>query len=427
MGAYFAQWGIYDRNYKVRDVDTSGAARQLTFINYAFGNLYQKNGGYECGIVNKAEPGASNPNAPDAGTGGDQWADYGKNFGSNESVNGKSDAWDAPLKGNFNQLKLLKAKYPNLKIIISLGGWTWSKWFSKAAATDALRKQLVSSCIDLYVKGNLPVDSGSNTGGNGVAANIFDGIDIDWEFPGGGGQPYNLVDPNDKQNYTLLLAEFRKQLDAYGSQNGKRYLLTVAIGAGTDKIEHTAPAEYSKSLDWINVMAYDFHGGWEATGPTDFQAPLYPDPNSPNYKAGGYAPYYNIDSAIKALLQAGAPASKLVVGIPFYGRGWTGVTAGPKGDGAYQKASKPAPGKYEEGIQDYRVLKSAAGTLREHPVTKQSYKFDGSTWWSYDTPTAVQIKMDYVKANNLRGAFGWELDGDGPNAELLTIMGNGLK
>jgi chitinase len=88
IGGYFAQWGIYDRNYKLKDVDTTGSASMLTFINYAFGNLYQKNGGYECGIINKAEPGATNPNAADAGTGGDAWADYQKNFGANEAVSG---------------------------------------------------------------------------------------------------------------------------------------------------------------------------------------------------------------------------------------------------------------------------------------------------------------------------------------------------
>lgn len=216
--------------------------------------------------------------------------------------NGKS----GPLKGNFNQIRQLKAKHPQLRVVISLGGWTWSKWFGRAASTDALRKQLVTSCIDVYIKGNLPFDASANAGGEGVAQGVFDGIDIDWEFPGGGGQPYNVVDPNDKKNYTLLLAEFRRQLDAIGAQTGKRYLLTVAIGAGTDKIENTEPGEYSKSLDWINIMSYDFHGGWEATGPTDFHAPLYSDPDSPNSKST-YGATYNVDGAVKALLAKGCP------------------------------------------------------------------------------------------------------------------------
>ncbi|MBM3116835.1 glycoside hydrolase family 18 protein, partial [Jeongeupia naejangsanensis] len=430
-GSYFAQWGIYGRNYQVADIGNSGAAAKLTFINYAFGNLYQKNGGYECGIINKLEPGATDPNAPDAGTGGDAWADYQKGFAGDAWG---WPAWDdprngvsGPLKGNFNQLKQLKAKYPNLKVFISLGGWTWSKWFSAAASTDALRKQLVSSCIDVYIKGNLPFDAGSNAGGPGVAAGVFDGIDIDWEFPGVIGQPYNTVSAADKQNFTLLLKEFRTQLDAIGAANNKRYALTVAIGAGKDKIEQTDPAEYTKYLDWVNVMNYDYNGGWAAQGPTDFQAHLFKDVNNPNYidpKTGqrSLVSYYNTDEAIQQLIAKGAPRSKLLVGVPYYGRGWTGVKAGPNGDGLYQTATGAAKGTYEAGIEDYKVLKNAAGTLRYHPVTKQSYKYDGSTWWSYDTPTDIQTKVDYIKSNQLGGAFSWSLDGDTPDAELTKAM-----
>lgn len=433
VGGYFTQWSIYGRNYKVRDIDVSGSAKKLTFLNYAFGNLYPKNGGYECGIVNKAEPGASDPNHPQAGTGGDSWADYQKGFTASESVNGTSDpwglAWNDPrtgksglLKGNFNQIKQLKARHPHLKVMISLGGWTWSKWFGKAASTDALRRQLVSSCIDVYIKGNLPFDASSNAGGEGVGEGVFDGIDVDWEFPGGGGQPYNIVDSGDKRNFTLLLEEFRRQLDAIGTTKGKRYLLTVAIGAGGDKIENTEPAEYSKPLDWINVMTYDYHGGWESTGPTDFASNLFPDPASPSMKSARVATY-NGDTAVRKLLASGVPASKIVVGIPFYGRGWTGVSPGPRGDGLYQAAARPAPGKYEAGVNDYKILRNEPGVVYEHPITKQSYKFDGTTFWSYDTPTTVRTKVDYAKQHSLRGVFTWALDGDTADAELLGLMG----
>jgi chitinase len=386
-------------------------------------------------MVNKLEPGAADPNAPDAGEGGDSFADYGKGFTAAESVDGVGDSWSGsmswddprtgkvgPLKGNFNQLKKLKAKHPHLKAYISLGGWTWSKWFGKAASTDALRRQLVASCIDLYIKGNLPFDSSANAGGEGTAAGVFDGIDIDWEFPGGGGQPYNVVEPNDKANYTLLLQEFRRQLDAYGAQTGKHYGLTVAIGSGGDKIANTDPAEYSKPLDWINIMSYDFHGGWEPSGPTDFQSNLYLNPDSPNAKTEN-SRTYNVDAAVKTLLARGVPPSKIVVGIPFYGRGWTGVPPGPNGDGLYQSAAKPALGTYEAGIEDYKVLKSRPGTVREHPVTKQSWKYDGTNFWSYDTPTTVRAKVDYARQNNLRGVFGWELDGDTADGELINVMG----
>jgi hypothetical protein len=146
-----------------------------------------------------------------------------------------------------------------------------------AAKTDALRKQL--SCVKLFIAGDLPVQDGR--GGAGSAKGVFDGIDIDWEYPGGGGQPYNTADAvNDKHNFTLLMQEFRAQLDAQGATDGKRYPLTAAIGAGTEKIAQTEPALYSQYMDWVNLMTYDFHGGWETT--TNFHAPLYHDPADPS-------------------------------------------------------------------------------------------------------------------------------------------------
>ena len=267
---------MYGRGYEVADIISSGSANALTFVNYAFANIYQKNGGYECAQgIDKLEPGATNPNDPSAGTGGDAWADYGR---TPLRLVGAAPTWDSKLAGSFNELKELKAKYPKLKVLISLGGWTWSKWFSAASQTDALRKQLVSSCLNIYIKGNLPAYSGR--GGDGVLAGVFDGIDIDWEFPAVIGQPYNTVSAADRHNFTLLMKEFRAQLDAV---NGKHYLLTAALGSGKDKIDATEPGQYGQYMDWVNLMSYDFHGGFEPQGPTDFQSNLYPDPSGPNY------------------------------------------------------------------------------------------------------------------------------------------------
>ncbi|WP_156905358.1 glycosyl hydrolase family 18 protein [Chitinibacter tainanensis] len=428
IGTYFAEWSIYGRKFYLKNVQDSGQAAKLTFLNYSFGNVYkQADGTYQCQAnVNKAETGNQD--------GGDAWALYQKGFAANESVDGVADAygwptWDdprngvsGPLKGNWNQLKKLKAKNPNLKVLISLGGWTWSKWFSAAASTDALRKTLVSSCIDVWIKGNLPFDSGSNAGGPGVGAGVFDGIDIDWEYPGVQGIGTNTVSASDKENYTLLMKEFRAQLDAIGAQNNKRYLLTVAIGAGDEKIAATVPGEYSKYLDWINIMSYDFNGAWDAQGPTDFQSALYADPASPRYKdpkTGKITSYYT-DAAVKDLIARGVPAAKLHIGVPFYGRGWTGVTN--VNNGLYQAATGGAAGTYEKGIEDYKVLKNAPGTEYIHPVTKQTYKFDGSTFWSYDTPRDIKLKADYAKSMGMGGIFSWEADGDTATGELVDAM-----
>jgi chitinase len=402
VGSYFTQWSVYGRNYHVKNIDMSGAAARLTFINYAFGNVYDDG---RCGIINRPESGN--------GDGGDAYADYQKSYDAAGSVDGVGDVWSQPLKGNFNQLKKLKARHPQIKVFISLGGWTWSKNFSRFSRTDAARQTLVASCIDIYLKGNLPVGDGA--GGPGAAVGVFDGIDIDWEYPGGGGQPYNTVSPADKTNFTLLLAEFRRQLNQLTAQTGRQYYLTIAAGAGADKIDNTEPGQYSQHLDWINLMSYDFHGGFEPQGPTNFQSNLYMDPNNP---ATGVVKTYATETAVNKFLAAGVPANKLVIGIPFYGRGWTGVPSGGT-NGLYQPATGPARGTYEQGIEDYKVLAPRNEPKFYHPVTKQLWTYNGTEFWSFDDPVVIATKAAYVNNLGLGGLFSWSLDGDDANATLV--------
>ncbi len=419
VGSYFTQWGVYDSAFFAKAVQDSGAAAKLTFINYSFGNVYkQADGSVKCDSgINKANDNNT------AGDGGDAWADYQMDYAAKDSVDGVGDTWESKLKGNFNQLKKLKAKNPNLKLFISLGGWTWSRFFSTAAATDANRKALVASCIDVYLKGNLKKSGGDPAGGVGAAAGVFDGIDIDWEYPGVQGIGNNVVDTvNDKHNLTLLMAEFRKQIDAYSAtQNGKKFYLTAAIGAGADKIDQTEPAEYSKSMDWVNVMTYDFHGSWDAT--TNFHSHLYADPADP--QAGTLAGSYNTNDAINKLISKGFPANKLVLGVPFYGRGFGGVNTSVN-NGLYQAKTK-SPGlvgvQTEAGYSDYKAMVNLVGPRFYHPVTKQLYMYTASgDWWSYDDVTTIRTKNEYIKAKGLRGNFSWALDGDDNNATLTKAM-----
>lgn len=393
--AYFAQWGIYLRNYKLFNTQNSGAAAGLTHLNYAFGGITPDG---SCTVTYQGKS--------------DSFADYTKSYPAAESVDGVGDTWDQKLRGNFNQLKKLKAKNPGLKVLISLGGWTWSKEFSDVALTDAARKKFVSSCIDIYINGNLPVTDGA--GGPGAAAGVFDGIDIDWEYPASEGNTGNIVRPEDTRNFTLLLEEFRRQL-------GSGKLLTAALPAAPAKIAKLEVANIARSLDLMNVMTYDFRGAWAATGPTNFHANLYPDPASP----GAEDKTWSIDTAINSYLGAGAPAAKLIVGLPFYGRGWTGVGSG--NNGLYQGATGPATGSVEPGIEDYKVLVGRPGTVYRHPVTKQMWKFDGSTFWSYDDPQQITDKTAYIRQKGLGGGMAWALDGDDANASLAKAMYNGLK
>ena len=398
---YFVQWGIYGRNYRVRNIDTSGSAAKLTHINYAFGNVRN----------NRCEVGLTIPSDPNTGAGGDAFADYTKAFAAGESVSGTADTWDQPLRGNWNQLKQLKAKYPGLKVLISLGGWTWSRGFASAARPEN-RQAFVASCVDAYIRGNLPVTDGA--GGPGAAAGVFDGIDIDWEYPNACG--LSCGGAEDRANFNALLAEFRTQLNAVRPG----LLLTIAAGAGVDKIRATDPGTYHPSLDFINVMTYDFHGAFDPT--TNHHSALFASPRDP---ASGDQKFYNSNDAIEAFLARGVPASKLTLGIGFYGRGWTNVPNGGT-NGLYQSGSA-APGTYEAGIEDYKVLKNLNWPVYTDNDAMATWMYNGSTFWSFDTPALIRTKMNYVKAQNLGGAFFWEFSGDDAQGSLAEAISAGLK
>ncbi len=398
--AYFTQWGIYGRNYLVNNIVSSGTAGRITHINYAFGNVRN----------NRCEVGLTQPADPNTGAGGDAWADYGRAFNAAQSVDGVADTWNQPLRGNWNQLRKLKQRNPGLKVLISLGGWTWSRGFSEAARPEN-RVAFVRSCIDAYIHGNLPLADGA--GGPGAAAGVFDGIDIDWEYPVACG--LSCGRPEDRENFTALLAEFRRQLDAVRSG----LELTVAVGAGIDKIRVTDPGQYHQYLDSILVMTYDFNGAWDPR--TNHHSALFRSPADPNT---GDQASYNTDDALNAFIQRGVPASKLSIGIGFYGRGWTGV---PNVNNGLYQSGRPATGTYEAGIEDYKVLKNLNWPSFRDSRAGAQWIFNGSTFWSFDDPQMIREKMSYARQMGLGGAFYWELSGDDAEGSLARAVHEGLR
>ncbi|MFJ9966527.1 glycosyl hydrolase family 18 protein [Streptomyces avermitilis] len=363
---YFTEWGIYGRNYNVKNLVTSGSAAKITHINYAFGNVT----GGKCAI-------------------GDSYADYDKAFTADQSVSGVADTWDQPLRGNFNQLRQLKAKYPNLKVLWSFGGWTWSGGFGAAAANPAAFAQ---SCYDLVEDPRW--------------ADVFDGIDIDWEYPNACGLS---CDTSGSAAYKNLMSALRAK---FGSNNLVT-AATTADGSSGGKIDAADYAGAAQYVDWYNVMTYDFFGAWDAQGPTAPHSPLTSYSGIP--KAG-----FTTADAMAKFKAKGVPASKLLIGIGFYGRGWTGVTQDAPGG----TATGPAAGTYEQGIEDYKVLKTscpATGT-----IAGTAYAHCGSNWWSYDTPATIGTKMAWAKSQGLGGAFFWEFSGDTSNGELVSAINSGL-
>ncbi|MFC7840601.1 glycosyl hydrolase family 18 protein [Streptomyces sp. NPDC057382] len=364
---YFTEWGVYGRNYHVKNLVTSGTASKITHINYAFGNV--KNG--QCTVD-------------------DTYAAYDKAYTADQSVSGTADTWDQPLRGNFNQLRQLKAKYPHIKVLYSFGGWTYSGGFGQAAQNAAAFAKSCKAVVE-----------------DPRWADVFDGIDIDWEYPNACGLTCDTSGP----------AAFKNLSQALRTEFGPNYLVTAAItadgssGGKIDAADYGGAAQY---LDWYNVMTYDYFGAWDKTGPTAPHSPLTSYSGIP--KDG-----FNSAAAIAKLKAKGVPASKLLLGIGFYGRGWTGVTqAAPGGT-----ATGPAPGTYEAGIEDYKILKNscpATGT-----IGGTAYAHCGSNWWSYDTPSTIASKMSWAKGQGLGGAFFWEFSGDTANGELAAAIDSGLK
>jgi chitinase len=379
--AYFIQWGIYGRDYHVKDMDASGAAAKLTHINYAFGFVNAEGDCYSA----------------------DPWADWQRPVPAEQSVDGVADAPGQALNGNLNQLRKLKAKHPHLKVLISLGGWTGSKYFSDAVLTPESRTRLAQSCVDLWMRGNLPgLEPGAGAG-------VFDGIDLDWEWPGSSGAEGNVIRPEDKQNFTLFVEELRSQLRDYS----RSAQLTAFLPAAAAKIDAGFEVRrVFRQLDFATLQGYDLHGSWELQ--TGHNGNLLTDRRDPNPVR------YSVDQTVRDYLSRGAPARKLVVGVPAYGQGWTGVTAG--GDGLYKPATGPAPGKWAPGTEDYKDLVNKPGKRYRDLRTGTVWLYDGNEFWSYDDPATLLQKAAYIRLKGLGGAMMWSIDQDDARASLTSAL-----
>ncbi len=367
---YFVEWGVYDRQYYVKDVP----ADKLTHLNYAFAKIVDG----ECAIFDSyaalEKPATNNPD----------------------------------LKGNYKQLQELKKKCPHLKTLISVGGWTLSSPFSDVAASEKTRAKFCRSCVAF------------------IQVHGFDGIDIDWEYPVAGGLESNKKRPEDKANFTLVLRDLREQLDKAGKQDEKSYLLTIAAPAGQTNIANIEADKIHPYLDWLNVMTYDFHGSWDPT--THFNAPLFAIKDDP--ATDEMSRKLNVAAALQTYLDAGVPAAKLVMGIPFYGRGWAGVKN--VDDGLFQAKTSIPKGTWEEGIFDYKDLKTKhRDNFKRHWHAEAKvpwlYSKDRETFISYDDPESIKHKAAFVREKKLGGMMCWELSADDPDAPLLEIISRELK
>ncbi|SFE99970.1 glycoside hydrolase family 18 protein [Spirosoma endophyticum] len=284
---------------------------------------------------------------------------------------------------NLAALTSLRAINKDLKILISVGGWGGCKYFSDAALTETSRRKFANSAVALLKKHKL------------------DGVDIDWEYPDQIGAG-NIFRPADKQNFTLFLKAIRDRLDEAGKADKRtgtnHYLLTAATGGDTAFVNHTELGNAQKYLDYVNIMTYDlYHGNDKQTG---HHSPLYQSDKAPHARNGSA-------TAVEGHIRAGVPASKIVLGLPFYGRGWADAKA--RNNGLYQ----PASGKHSFISYDELVAKfiNKNGFTRHwDDVAKSPYLWNPTsrTFISYADPESLRNRVNYVKAKHLAGVMFWE-------------------
>jgi chitinase len=386
---YYTSWSAYS-GYQAGDID----ATKLTHINYAFADICwdNKHGNSNAGPTWSCQDINGDIAVPNGTIVlGDPWIDVQK---PNDG-----ETWADPVRGNISQLIKLKQANSHLKTIISVGGWTWSNRFSDVAASAQTRDQFANSAVDFLRKYQ------------------FDGVDLDWEYPVGGGLEGNSARPEDKQNYTLLLENIRKKLDTAGKADGKRYLLTIASGASPGFVNNTELKKIAKVVDWINIMTYDFNGSWQKT--SAHNAPLYEDPAA--VAAGVNSG--SVDSAVKGHLEAGVPEGKLVLGMPFYGRGWDGCPLLNNGEYQICAGASAVAGFVNFNVLEDQYINKNGYTRYWNDKSKVPFLYNPSngTFISYDDEESFGHKTDYIKSKDLGGALFWELSGD-RNITLLNKL-----
>lgn len=406
LGGYFEEWSIYYAGYNIANLQQNGVAGKLTHLMYAFANV-TTTPAPACAIA-------------------DTWADYQSPY--LPSVNGQP--YTGPLYGNFAAIQQLKGLYPNLKVLMSIGGASASNTaaFSAAASTEAGRQALVASCIDIFVNGNIAPGI--------TAPGLFDGFNVDWEFPTAA----------DTQNFTALLTEFRNQLTALSKTTGQKYVMSFDGPAGSQNYVNIDLKNAAKEVDFITIDGYNYAGSWQTQ--TNDASSLFDSKSDPLY-----GQQLDIDDTVNAYLKAGVPPSKYTMGLPLYGAGWTGVPN--VNHGLYQNSTGPSPVPNSNGIGlcpdlsgntpgcDVLLTPGLAtyGTLVNLLANGYSPYFDptriavsmydpaSETFYTYDDPATALSKMIYIHLKvpgGLGGAYVWALKDDDPNGTMVKTMAMGL-
>ena len=293
---------------------------------------------------------------------------------------------------NFRLLNGLKKINPDLKIVISIGGWSWSENFSDAVLTPSSRKLFAKSSVDIIRQYDL------------------DGVDIDWEYPAMRGEEGNVYRPEDKQNFTLMFREIRAELDKLEAEKGRKYLLTTAVGGSKSFVNNTEMAEVAKILDYILIMTYDYGGKTVAhhTNP-------YPSKGMENSSSA--------HKSVMDFMEAGVPAHKIGLGAAFYSRSREAEST--KNHGIKQPqvtGSKAVAGQGGGYTKMKNEIINHNGYKRywdSHAKAPYLFNRDTKVFISYDDERSIRMKAKYIRKHKLAGIFFWEYFSD-PQEYLLN-------
>ena len=409
---YYPSWGIYQKGFPVTKI----RGDRINVINYAFlipldrtmptawDKIVSTHRGWKYSnyAAYLQQPTGTNLTA---GVGlFDEYADAGANS-AGEALT-MSPAYTT--NSNFGQLQALKKQYAKLKTMVSIGGWTLSAPLYSISRDAQKRADFDKSAVYVIVKYG------------------FDGIDIDWEYPGGGGLDGSGVATTcDGANYNLLLKAVRDEMNRQTAIDGKKYYLSIAGPGGEATIANMDPKAISQITDWINIMTYDFHSGEDSyTGINSPMVNIDPSAGRANWSVQGATQTY-----LNGLNgKGGVPAAQLVLGVPFYGRGWDGVQAGPNGDGlgqaGYEATSPglvetefPYNSLFSSGVLTYTngVYVGAGGYQRYWNAEAQVpylYSATAKRFITYDDSESMRVKANYANQLGLGGLMFWELSED---------------
>lgn len=294
---------------------------------------------------------------------------------------------------NLSLLNTIRQYNPDIKILLSVGGWG-AGGFSEAASTIRGRRSFAATAVEIL-----------KTYG-------FDGIDLDWEYPCYSEAGINSS-PDDKFTFTLLLKEIREELNKQGQKDGAYYLLTIAAGADQYYVDGTEMDRAQEYLDLVQLMTYDMRGGFQTL--TGHHTNLY--------TSSGDLFRISVDASVNIFMRAGVPREKIVIGAAFYSRMWKNVPG--TNNGLHQMA--PSFGGYgpvySELLQNY-INKN--GYIRYwDDEAKAPYLFDGSNFISYEDEDSLECKCDYVKRRGIAGIMYWEHGCDNTHS-LLNVLYKGL-